>query len=813
MGKSSRRARARAHPNSNFSAMRAHGVLPAAPLALPIQTFDFGDTKLPPEYEKITNCEIHNITLIKPSKAVKKVISLGGKNRFPTDDASNDTIMENFGTFCRSVRCTQRFTDEPPNPDDRFQVKNATWQPPTANFCVEKWLKTLKMDLYDQLSSVPIKKKGRKAPWYERVITTITNMCSHFEAMITNTDKNLGLILLYKHQYNRMCLEHLRDTTSYQLLPLVYVRQNNYPDPLHPLHQYHDTTSTLASSLINGIFTSFKQSLFRFDMLFNNKKKDYDTLPKRTAILNESLFFIEEKDGIQIQHARTIAIPLIWDCLSTIARFVLQLEYAIDLIRMSLFYILPKMHKGHKSLDDIKGRPIVSCVNSPTFHASKYVDIILQELVKILDNNLKDSNELLLLIHGVKFDPNIWFLTADVTALYPSINIQDGLDMVRKIMTDNLDKGIPNLSTLAHVEHLIDFMKLVLNQNYVVFGDRTLLQIQGTAMGTPLAVVFANLYMTGLHLQCLEICKTLKNVNPFVNVMPPLSSSEFKKQLEFDFDKENLCFTLSEKSKLDYPDIDLSPGADHKSFSDSLLNKRFIDDICSVWSDQFAPLIYITVFNTLNKYIKLTYDISFDEAVMMDIKLFKGKNFTDDTGFIPYFYANTLDSVLYQKPTNLFLHLPYQSYHDSYEPVVVSERNRTCLCCSDEWDFRDFDDRYKLQLFSRGYPAALLDKWFASSPNREKLIDALLTKRQNPAPKMKKNMILYKMLRCSRNLNLKFSTLFRIPRIVKKTRNSFNNHVFPHKVTICKSSGRNLKSYLCSARCKDKFTDVQFLQV
>jgi hypothetical protein len=200
-------------------------------------------------------------------------------------------------------------------------------------------------------------------------------------------------------------------------------------------------------------------------MLFNNKKKDYDTLPKRTAIPNESLFFIEEKDGIQIQHTRTIAIPLKWDCLSTIARFVLQLEYTMDSIRMSLFYILPKMHKGHKTLDDIKGRPIVSCMNSPTYHASKYVDIILQELVKILDDNLKDSNELLLLIHGVKFDPNIWFLTADVTALYPSINIQDGLDMVRKIMTDNLDKGIPNLSTLTHVEHLIDFMKLVLSQN------------------------------------------------------------------------------------------------------------------------------------------------------------------------------------------------------------------------------------------------------------------------------------------------------------------------------------------------------------
>lgn len=819
MGKSKRRHRIRAQPGSRIALERVQALLPA-PLVPPpppspqqVKNFDFGDTQLPDEYNRIINCKINNITNIRPSKAVSKIISLGGKHRFLPNDASNGDIIKNFDAFARSTKCIEKFTDEPERKDGRFSVSRPSYDVGDGSMFVETYLKNLRIDLYDQLSSIPIIKKPRRTSWHEKILATIKSMCTHYEAMITNTDKNLGLILLYRRQYNRMCFDHLGDPLCYKLLPLHYERQHNYPNPTHKLHAYNDTTSTFASYIISEIFTSFKQSLHKYDKLFNHDKEGYETKQQRTNKLNNSLFFTENNDGVIRRHKRTTPTLLLWDSLSMIAKFTLQLEYTIDLVRISLFYILPKVHKDHETVDDIKGRPIVSSINSPTYYPSKYIDIILQELVKRLATNLKNTNTLLLLLYGVKFNPNVWFLTADVTALYPSINIVDGLIMIRKMLTDNLDKGIPNLTTPADVEHIIDFMNKVLTQNYVEFGDRMFLQTQGTAMGTPLAVVFANIYMTGLHLQCLETCNTLKTVNPFTHVLPPLHSSEYKNQLEFDFDKVNLCFTLSAKSKLDYPDIDLSPGNAGQPYSDYLINERFIDDIFSIWPNQFAPLIYITVFNTLNKTIKLTYDISFDFGIMMDVKIFKGTNFKDDTGLLPDIITGTLDTELYQKPTNLFLHLPYQSYHDSYENIAMAERKRTCLLCSDYDTFIRFDGQYKIQLFNRGYPADLLDKWFSIPLDREILIRTLLTKRNNPSTNQRKNLLIYKMLRCTRNLDIKFSNLFRLPKSLKRKRNGQNIHIFPHKITVCKTSGRNLKSYLCSARCKDKFTDAQIKQI
>lgn len=77
--------------------------------------------------------------------------------------------------------------------------------------------------------------------------------------------------------------------------------------------------------------------------------------------------------------------------------------------------------------------------------------------------------------------------------------------------------------------------------------------------------------------------------------------------------------------------------------------------------------------NSLKATIKLTYDIAFNEGIMMEMRIFKCDNFTDDTGFSPS-TENTLDRELYQKKENLFLHLPYMSYHASYEKVILQRR-------------------------------------------------------------------------------------------------------------------------------------------
>jgi hypothetical protein len=489
---------------------------------------------------------------------------------------------------------------------------------------------------------------------------------------------------------------------------------------------------------------------------------------------------------------------------------MLQLDFT-PLTRISLFHIYIKIHKAWNTPDDIKGRPIVSSINSPTYFPSKYLDKILQPLIKLLPTNLKDTTTLLLLLYERKFDPNIWFLTADVTALYPSIDIKDALIVIKELLMKYKDVHIPEISTENGINFIIELMKLVLDNNYVEFGDRMWLQIQGTAMGTPFAVVFANLYMTALHMKTLDLCKTmiLMDINPFTYCYPPLHSNTYPIQLEFTLD-EDFCFRLSDKSKTDYPDLsedDLKPPDDYeyKPYSDPLEFQRFIDDIFSLWENCFAALIYITILNTLKSTIKLTYDISFSEGVMMEMRVYKGENFNDDTGF-DLSNENTLDIELFQKKENLFLHLPYLSYHATYEKVVLQRRTAFRKFNTSDYNFRKYDDKYYNELIARGYPPTLLVKWFNTQLDRKEIILKLQTK-ATVANLLDNNLLILPILRCERNNKIAYNKIYKIPQILRNRYNKFGKNTLPQYITVSKSYAPKLAAKICSSKMKTVFTD------
>jgi hypothetical protein len=82
-------------------------------------------------------------------------------------------------------------------------------------------------------------------------------------------------------------------------------------------------------------------------------------------------------------------------------------------------------------------------------------------------------------------------VTMDVEALYPNIPTKEGMEAagiaLRKSRTDP--------SVKPNNESLMRLLKLVLTRNNFQFNGRHFLQIRGTAIGTKVAVGFANNYM------------------------------------------------------------------------------------------------------------------------------------------------------------------------------------------------------------------------------------------------------------------------------------------------------------------------------
>ena len=75
--------------------------------------------------------------------------------------------------------------------------------------------------------------------------------------------------------------------------------------------------------------------------------------------------------------------------------------------------------------------------------------------------------------------------------LYPHIPHDEGLEALRKaILGGNVD--LPE-------EDLLALTKLVLENNYFEFGEKTYRQKLGTAIGTKLAPAYANLFMGELE--------------------------------------------------------------------------------------------------------------------------------------------------------------------------------------------------------------------------------------------------------------------------------------------------------------------------
>ena len=163
-------------------------------------------------------------------------------------------------------------------------------------------------------------------------------------------------------------------------------------------------------------------------------------------------------------------------------------------MKLGKFYLTIKVHKEPPT-----GRPICSSIGTMTYYCSKYLDQRLQPIMRLSKSYSKNSFSLLQLLRHKTFPPTCSIATADVDSLYPSIVTEDGLSALNCALRELKFSD----DTRLYYVHLT---RWVLHNNYIIFGDKIFRQIKGTAMGTPLAVSYANIYLSVLEAQVLRKC-------------------------------------------------------------------------------------------------------------------------------------------------------------------------------------------------------------------------------------------------------------------------------------------------------------------
>ncbi len=485
---------------------------------------------------------IHNLTTDYPLTDNQQLTLALGLNFVPIPSANRlfkNSIMSQFHDFARRVRIRTYFSTQINNDENNVNLltiehKQKNWQPPTSFMNIEQYLTHAEQNIIVTINNKQPHFKYNKNPiWMQNSISELMQMTKN-DLIIKPADKNMGVTIQNRLTYERDCLLQLTDTNTYTSIP-------------------HNSIN------FNLIFDAMCVVLDRHSKLFNV----YDS-------------------GKSTKH-------------TNLAKYILQMNNAkfFSLLKLARFYIIYKVHKF-----PVAARPICSNLATVTYYASKFIDKSLQPVIKLATSFVKSAQSMVLLLDKFRvhnsFKDTMVIVCADVTSLYPSIPIILGVEFMHKRLTHLNDNHFANhkshlFKNKSEIEFLCDLTLFVLQNNYIEFGNLHFQQIRGTAMGTPLAVVFANLFLQ--HLEFIVFSKL----------------------------------------------IDEFP----------VLFKRYIDDILAFFKCLLHANRFIEIYNSIVESIDITHTISRIEGIFLDLVVFIGPRYITDNKLDVKLYQKPQNKYLY----------------------------------------------------------------------------------------------------------------------------------------------------------------------
>ena len=159
-------------------------------------------------------------------------------------------------------------------------------------------------------------------------------------------------------------------------------------------------------------------------------------------------------------------------------------------------YGLPKLHKPQMPM-----RPIVSSCGSPTYELSKHLTTVLQpRLTNKSQHKLQSTENFIDAIKTVQTLDEYKLVSFDVKSLFTSIPLQLALDCTKTV---SHWRSTDELLYLYRRHH--GTTNTFLNSTYLQCNSTHHKQLHGTAMGSPVSVVVAEIVMQSIEEPALAI--------------------------------------------------------------------------------------------------------------------------------------------------------------------------------------------------------------------------------------------------------------------------------------------------------------------
>ncbi|PFX26908.1 hypothetical protein AWC38_SpisGene8415 [Stylophora pistillata] len=146
-------------------------------------------------------------------------------------------------------------------------------------------------------------------------------------------------------------------------------------------------------------------------------------------------------------------------------------------------------------------RPIVSFCGSPTYQLSKYLTTILQPLTDKSRHKLQSTEDFINATKTVQIPDDYKLVSFDVKSLFTSIPLQLALQCTETAIRKSTEP-LP-----LPTDDIMDLLNICLTSTYFQYNGKHYKQLHGTAMGSPVSVVIAEIVMQNIEERALSTCR------------------------------------------------------------------------------------------------------------------------------------------------------------------------------------------------------------------------------------------------------------------------------------------------------------------
>ena len=135
----------------------------------------------------------------------------------------------------------------------------------------------------------------------------------------------------------------------------------------------------------------------------------------------------------------------------------------------------------------------------------KELAYIIKPLVGQPPDHLKYTQHFIQQLQNKRLDPDEVITSFDVKAVFTSVPVDPSILTVKQKLAQ--DPTLPQRTSMS-IQQIVTLLEFCLKNTYFLFQGKYYEQVQGTAMGSPISPLIANLFMEEFEVKSLRFLPT-----------------------------------------------------------------------------------------------------------------------------------------------------------------------------------------------------------------------------------------------------------------------------------------------------------------